>query len=450
MYINSRHSILNVSLVNFLLVFTSLFIIAIINVEVLFSYFYSLFLFVIINFLLGFKQDFLKIFFVFNLYVFFALLFFLLQAYFIPDSFGFSGDYGGIGTDDSRFFAGLTESYKYIPHYAKGYLDMEHSFIDFLKILYPFPVNHPLSIIIPNVLGIVFIPFTTQLVCKEVVSNKRSEKLVFWFVLFCPIILSNGLILMRDGWSAFLTILGLYYLIKKNTIRFIIVLFVLSFIRMGSGLVLATMPFFYFKDLLLSGSYAVRFIKIGAFTIVVVFTLYFGLPIIMEYLVQKGVSGIERQEFVDTIIKAADSNSIIFRIYTLPIYLKLPVGFVFFLLLPFLSLKFYTQGVFNIRMIMFTTIMPILSLYYFRYFAIGVIHILKKRQNKILAILLVYFFSLLLISQISIQPRHKTAIMPIFYILVSYGFDKKGNIPRYLANLFVFILFMIQIIILFF
>ncbi len=449
MYITSRNSKLNVFLVNIFLVFTGVLIITIIHPNVLFSYIYTFFLFVVINYLLGFRKEFLKNYFVFNFYVLLALLLFLLQKYFIPDSLGFSGGYG-VGTDDSGFFARMAQNYEYIPNHARMHFNTEHSFIDFLKILYPFPVNHPLSIIIPNILGITFIPFTTQLVAQEVVRNKRSEKLAFWFVLFCPIILSNGLILMRDGWSAFLTILGLYYLIKKKLFSFIVVFLLLSFIRMGSGLVLITMLFFYFKDLFLTGSHSIRFIKVSFFIFVTIFTLYFGLPIILEYLVQKGVSGVERQEFVETFIKAADSKSIIFKIYTLPIYLKLPVGFVFFLLLPFLSLKFYTQGFFNIRTIMFTTIMPILSLYYFRYFVIGVIHIFKKRENKILTILLVYFFTLLLISQISIQPRHKTAIMPIFYVLVSYGFDKKGNIPKYLANLFVLVLFTVQMVILFF
>ena len=429
----------------FCLSLINVFIIFFINPSTIFSFVYTVVIFVILNQLLSGNTYLLKNYFVLQLYIFLALLLYIAQLFIMPDWNGFSGMYGGIGTDDSRFYARISDNFTSIPNVAQGYTEIDHPFARFLQILYPFHINHPLTIIIPNLLGICFIPYFTQITSQILTEDTKVSKTAFLLVMFCPVILSNSLILMRDGWSAFLLIAGIFFLIRKKIFHYIIVLIILSFIRLGSGLLLAIVPIFYFNSIILSGTILQKTLKITAIVFLAFLFLGIGLPLILDYLVGKGISGLDRQVFVETFIRNADSSSMIYLIYTLPFYLKLPVGFAFFFLLPFLTFQFYTEGILNIRNIMFSTIMPILSLFYFKFFISGFIYIFKNRDNQIKRIFFIYSFLLLLISQVSIQPRHKTTIMPLFYILVSYGIYNNTKLSRQLGVAFAVCLGMIEL-----
>ena len=420
------------------------------ELEVVFSYIYTTFLFFILNNLFKAKKKLLKNLLVLNIYVFLAIMLYWAQYLLMPDWFGFTGVYGGVGTDDSRFFAGVASVNDNVPSIAAGYKNIEHSFVVFLKILYPFSINHPLTIIIPNLLGICFIPYFTERLSFHLTNNLKVSSLSFLLVAICPVILSNGLILMRDGWVAFLTISGVFYLLSRNKRMFIFILGLLFFVRPGSGLLLLLTPLFYFNKSILKGKKINKIPKVVlVFSTLAVLT-YLMLPFISEYLIGKGLDSFERTSFVESTIKSADAGSIIYKIYTLPIYLKLPIGFVFFLFLPFFQGEFYTLNILNIRNIMFTTIMPVLSLFYFRFFFSGMVYMYKSNQKQMKRFLYLFCFLLLIISQASIQPRHKTSILPLFYVLVAYGAHYNTKYSRKLGGMMFFILFILQFFMLFY
>lgn len=423
-------------------------IISLIDFEILNSFFYTTLVLYLITFVF-LSKDFFKNFLVLQLYVFLAILIFQIQKYAIPDWYGFSGDYGGVGTDDSRFYGGVTTNISSIPYGARSYLGMDHNFVTFLKFIYPFQINHPLSIIIPNLLGICFIPHFTYKTAFSLTKDFRVSELAFKLVLICPFILSNGLILMRDGWSSFFLILGLYHFFEGNFIKYIIALFFLISIRLGTGILLLIVPFFYLYNFFLSGNIKKVFIKVLLFTLFLLILISVGLPFLIEYSVSRGISGFGRQEFVENFIAKADDSSIVYVIYNLPFYLKLPFGFAFFLLLPYLKVEFFTQGFFNIRNIMFTILMPILNIFYFKYFFSGIYYAISNNKKNIRKVIFIYLFLILIVSQLSIQPRHKTALMPLFYILVAYGFVNNTKMSRLIGILIMFSLILIQIIILF-
>lgn len=250
---------------------------------------------------------------------------------------------------------------------------------------------------------------------------------------------------MRDGWVAFLTLVGVYYLIKRNFRAFIVVLCFLLFIRTGSGILLLSASLFYFGKSFLKGATIHKIPKLISVVFILVITIYLSLPYLLEYLTSKGFDGVDRQDFVDSIIKEADADSIIFKIYSLPFYLKVPIGFVFFFFLPFFRGEFYTLGILNIRSIMTTIIMPILSLFYFKYLFSGIFYFFKKNKNKIKYFFFVYCFCLLLISQMSIQPRHKTSIMPFFYIFVAYGLVYNTRYSKKISGILFFVLLFLQL-----
>jgi len=413
-----------------------------INIDSLFSFSYTILLFFILSYFIIDNNFLIDNFLVFQLFLFLCLLLFIVQFSLMPEWFGFTGMYGGVGTDDSRFYASISDNIETIPWMARGYSNMDHPFSHFLRFLYPFKIENPLDIIVPNLLGIAFIPYFTFKVSRQLNLNFKTSYLAFWLVAFCPIILSNGLILMRDGWTAFLLICGIFYFIEKELSKYIIVLLMLLYLRLGTGLLLAMLPIFNLKTLFSSSNSIKNFLILSSILI----GIFFGLPIIVDYLLSKGVSGFERQDFVESYIQNADSQSIIFKIYTLPIYLKLPIGLLFFLLLPFLRLEFYTDGILNIRSIMFTFIMPIVSVVYFKNFVSGVLFAFRNKDYRIIKLIYIFIGLLFVISQMSIQPRHKTSVMPIFYILVAYGIYNNDKRSNFLGFTFAILLGVIEII----
>lgn len=428
----------------FFFIFLNVSFIAVTNFVSLYSYLYTIILFVIINKVIKAELYFLRNFLALNFLIFLSILLYWGHYLLMPDSFGFSGLYGGIGTDDSRFFAGVASSDAYIPWYGMGYIGMDHSFVKFLKFLFPFKIIHPLTILIPNILGICFIPHFTFKLTNKLTENIKMSNTAYNLVLFCPVILSNGLILMRDGWVAFLTIAGLYYFIKSKFITYLVCISLLFYLRPGSALLLLIGSFFYFNKSFLKGAVINKLPKIVAVLGVVSLVSFLIFPFMIEYLSGKGLSGLDRQSFVESTIKEADAGSIIYKIYSLPIYLKLPLGFIFFLFLPFFRFELYTLGILNIRNIMFTMVMPILSLFYFKFFFRGVFSFFKDKNKDMIRFFYAFCFCLLIISQISIQPRHKTALMPFFYIFVAYGVYR-WKMTSKAFGVFVFIfLFIIQ------
>tara|TARA_B100000902_G_C27286247_1_gene904571 strand:+ start:390 stop:1736 length:1347 start_codon:yes stop_codon:yes gene_type:complete len=414
------------------------------NFQSLYSYLYTVLLFFLISKVIKTKEFFLSNLLVLNFFIFLSILLFWSQYLIIPEGFGFSGP-NGVGTDDSKFFAGVATNEINIPRFAKGSIGMKHSFITFLRILYPFQITHPLTIIIPNILGICFIPYFTLKLTHTLTNNIKISNTAYMLIMFCPVLLSNSLILIRDGWTAFFTLSGVYYLIKNHSLGFVITLGLLFLIRPGSGLLLLSISILYFRNSFFKGANSDKIPRVVVGLVFFALFAYFSSSFLSEYLDNKGVSGFDRQSFVESIIKEQDANSIIYKIYTLPIYFRIPIGFVFFLFLPFYRTEVYTLDILNIRNIMFTMIMPILSLFYYKYFITGILYFFKTKDKIMMRFFYVFCFSLLIISQISIQPRHKTAIMPLFYVLVAYGIHKRSSSYRVIGAFIFVSLILIQL-----
>ena len=444
MIVGYKHKKTQVNILLFVFIFLNGLLISVTDFQSLYSYVYTFVLFCLINKFIKAETFFLKNLLVLNFFIFLSILLYWGQYLIMPDWYGFTGMYGGVGTDDSRFFAAVASNDSNIPRSAMGYINVNHNYADFLKILYPFKIVHPLTILMPNILGICFIPYFTLKLTYLLTQNYKVSETASLLVFFCPVLLSNGLILMRDGWVAFLTISGVFYLLKRNNRSFIIILIILFFIRPGSAMLLFLAPLFYFNKSILKGKNFNKIPKVVLVFSMVTVLLYLTLPFLTEYLATKGLDSFERESFVETTIKKADAGSIIYKIYTLPIYLKIPIGFVFFLFLPFFQGEFYTFNILNIRTIMFTTIMPILSLFYFRYFFSGLVYMYQKNEKEMKLFLYLFCFFLLIISQASIQPRHKTALMPFFYIFVAYGVHNENSSSKALGTFVFVFLFVIQ------
>lgn len=77
----------------------------------------------------------------------------------------------------------------------------------------------------------------------------------------------------------------------------------------------------------------------------------------------------------------------------------------------------------------------------------SLIHIWKRRQLAISIVVVAFFLLLLMLSQISLQFRHKTIIMPLFYIIVAYGFYNKAKLGKILGISGAILLIFVQLIV---
>ena len=250
---------------------------------------YTIILFLVISFMVDPGSHYLsKNFVVFLAYLGLTLLLYKIHKTVLPDFYGFSGPFG-IGTDDLGFFYNASNHPMYKPPEGYRIFDHLHPFSRFLRILYPFSINHPLSLIIPNVLGITFIPLFTQRIADHLTNDKKAANLAFILTSVCPIILANGLILVRDGWVTLFFIIGLYSLLSKRYIPLVGCLLIMGFLRLSSALLLVISLILYLTHLARNEEKGavVSFVNYLGFITIGIMVLILMLPGIQFYLESK-------------------------------------------------------------------------------------------------------------------------------------------------------------------
>lgn len=352
------------------------------------------------------------------IYSFLSTLLYCLHLYTLPDWFGLTGPYGGIGTDDSRYFAAITDNLKLVPWGARDYIGWKHWFSDFLNFIYPFPIKSPLQLQLFNLLGTTFIPYLSIKIAKKLnpkITNKRLIAL-YIVILFCPFLNSNSLIIMRESWVISGILFGFYAFLSRNNINLILAIIFTAYLRpasLGIMIFLIGLPFF------LKLSYIKKFIFTIISLTVIPYTLLF-IATNTDY----GISGIIRQEFIETFIYSLDSNSTIIKIYQLPFPLNFIVLPVFFFLLPFPDLSIITNELFIPRFFLEKVLYPIYSI-----IPVSMIFaIFLQRRNRGLKLLIPIILGIIVIALLSLQPRHKTMIQPLLYIYAFTFYKKHENI----------------------
>jgi hypothetical protein len=170
---------------------------------------------------------------------------------------------------------------------------------------------------------------------------------------------------------------------------------------------------------------------------------------ILIYAYQKGLSFAGRELFVEDYLSKF-SDSIIYKIFSLPLYYRIPVGGTFFFFLPYFNFNYITEGVFNLRKFITEFIMPLLFIIYFGWLFRGVTLAFIKKNYTILKFFFILIFLVVLISQFSIQVRHKTMIMPLFYILIAFGFYSTNRTSIVFGNFVSLFLIVLQFVFLFY
>jgi hypothetical protein len=333
---------------------------------------------------------------------------------------GLSGREGGIGTDDVRYFAILTSgNISYVPlSNADSY-----PFTTFLSVLYPFEITKPLQILIPNLLGITFLPYFTYKFAFALVKNKQISNLSKKLILFCPFTMANGLILMRDIWITTFIIASLYFFIAGKYYHIILPFFLIAFIRFGSLVFLGSGLLILYRNNI-KNYFDSKFTNVFyGFTIVAFITIFILIiPLLQELSEGRLENSLFRESFADILQSIAlEDDVFIVKLMNLPLIPRTISLTLFFFFSPFLKFQMYTDELFNIRVIMFKLATPLLLCFCWSHIAKSFLFSFKYATH-IRIILIIAIIWALSLGTFSLQIRHKTILMPLIYILTAYGY----------------------------
>lgn len=391
-----------------------------------------------------------------SLHAFYSLLaiaLYLFQLWAIPEFQGLSGPPGGIGTDDAQFFFHATPQvpddfpikwfsvYKPVP-YAQFLGVFGQIIFSVLKKL------TPLDLVLITVVSLTFLPIAVSKTALLVTGDHAIARLAFRLSALCPFTLASGLILLSDVWTAMLMIGGLYFFLAGDYKRLLPLALFLFFLREESAVLLAiNMTFFFayklFREKPTTQKQLLRKMLslLGAASMIVIMTFFLSSRM-QDFMAQKGIdlTSFSRptysEGFMADGLERSGGNSPQYKITKLPIVLRLPLGTTFMLGAPFVSVKsiyfsgctsthFCYSGVFVPRSVMANIYAFLFLFVYFRGLIAGFATIIVQKLDRMSMFALVYVVDALIISQLSLQGRHKLWIMPLFYILVAYGFRSK-------------------------
>lgn len=381
---------------------------------------------------------------VFTAYAFITLGIYLAQLWTQPAYYGFSGGFG-VGSDDSFFYSLVARSLPDEFPFRAGRFIPDHNFAHMLRV----PARiiwalggrlHPLDLLLFNAAGLAALPTLTRALGLRVGLDARASNLAFLFTAVCPFMMLNGLILVRDGWEAVLFTGGLLAVVVRRWPLAVALTAATFWLRSGTGLLLVgTEALLAYADVRHWARYAY---PSRALAVRVVLAGVLGLVVAAVVVNVMGTSEFSffRSDFIASTltrsVEVDEGPSSFYTIMKLPVFLRVPLGFVFYWGSPFLSLRSLNMdGIWVPRMFL-SNLFSLLFLFYAAWFLRGVIRIVQDRRAGMVLVLIAVFVGILILSQASMQLRHKTVVMPLFYLVVAAGLTRSEDRYRTLGWLF--------------
>jgi hypothetical protein len=372
----------------------------------------------------------------FSIYSIITILLYLYCYVSIPDSNGFSFLLQGLGTDDHIYYSqatGFNVARRFVPEI------LPFSYIlkipSYLSLTYP---PNILNLLFFNLIMLVFLPIFTSEFAYVIFKNIRIKHISFVLTAFCPFFISNGVVLMRDIWIPSLLMISLY-LLSRNLYFFSFLPILLStYIRLGSG-VLAFLIFNLFTLYFLNREKKKNFKKTFLFILIFI-SAFFISNITVEYLSSNSIefNSFIREEFYEKTLESGNS-SVGLKIMNMPMLIRIPGLFIYFLLNPLPDFRDITEYYMNPRIILYFSF-GFLNIFYIGWFLQGFIKIIKKNELLKNIFLISIIILVLGISNLSLQIRHKVIFMPFYYIVVAYGYLNKCKFGKIVSFFYIFII----------
>lgn len=409
------------------------------------AYAYTMLLFLVFNYFCD-KDHWRKNIAYFHFYLILAFVMYFIHRMQLPNYMGLTGPEGGIGTDDVRYYAGLDVKITYSTERMD--IAMNNPYTELLKIVYPFKVGNPIDIIIFNLLGISFLPFLTFKTAIAFFNNRKIALMAERLTLFCPFMMSIGLIIMRDVICATLILAAFCCFAWKKYIPFALFTGLLVYLKFGFVVFLGIPLFAY---MVLRDNQKTRHIiptKLKYFIFFIVFLAAFVVFIVpnLSTLTQGRMTpeSMFRDSFLDY-LEGANDDSILVKLYSLPVVIRIPALIITFLVIPPLTLNIFEGNIFIVKNLLQNVMAPIywwpLYFYFFQF-----LFSYKKLNSPAKSIYYIIIFLALALGMISLQTRHKTALLPFMYIAISYSMVSLGKQHRFISVVFLLLFIAAQLV----
>ena len=362
-----------------------------------------------------------------------------------PEYFGFSGGLG-VGGDDSYFYSLAAPQLPANFPVRDGYWMRSHHYAVVLQFLSKgfgalHMEVHPLDLLFFNVLGLATVPFFAKKVTILTTGDSQAAAFSFWVTLICPVLIANGLILIREGWMAACFIAAFYFAMKRHFLLLGCVLLCALYLRIEIGglLLISIIAYFALIERTNTRKSAESFqrwrrtpVILAIFSTVIILIVGIGVLIGIEEILTTVGSLVYREEFLESFIGAsnlADGAGTYYKINQLPWFYSVPLGFLFFVGTPFFTLfGLMSNGEYIPRMLL-ANVFALLFIFYFAFFVRGLIRVLTQSNPVMTVFAVMFLIDILILSQASMQIRHKVALMPLFYVIVAYGFTYTKSVP---------------------
>ena len=382
---------------------------------------------------------------VFLLYSLIASGLYVWQLAAFPEYSGLAGREGFVGgADDAYFYSlvapDLSGAMPVRYHYWLGshlFADILRPFASFFFWLYG--SLNPLDLIFLNVVGLSFIPFLVERVSFYLANDVRAARFSFWASLLCPVLISNGLILVRDGWVAAFSIGCLYGVFSRRYLLTATFVFCVAVLRLQHGMlagasVLACM--LLLKGFGSGGTVDGSPLRDGASTMVALAVL-FPLLIVSPFL----LGAVDLEQFRDLVSgnkllhgflreSSLEGGGLTYAVLSLPWYFSVPLSTLIYIFAPLFSLNgLVDQGVIVPRAFLFN-MYAVASVIFAGFFVRAVLRAAGSRNRPMIILMGIFLVDMAVVSQWSMILRHKTAFMPMFYVILGYGYVFRGRSAR--------------------
>lgn len=409
------------------------------------AYAYTMLLFLVFNYFCD-KDHWRKNIAYFHFYLILAFVMYFIHRMQLPNYMGLTGPEGGIGTDDVRYYAGLDVKITYSTERMD--IAMNNPYTELLKIVYPFKVGNPIDIIIFNLLGISFLPFLTFKTAIAFFNNRKIALMAERLTLFCPFMMSIGLIIMRDVICASLILAAFCCFASRRYIPFALFTGLLVYLKFGFVVFLGIPLFAYmiFRDSQKKRqAISTKFKFLFLFLIFIVLFAIFVVPNLAALTGGRMTpESMFRDSFIDY-LEGANDDSILVKLYSLPVIIRIPALIITFLVIPPLTLNAYYGNIFIVKNLLQNILAPIywwpLYLFFFQF-----LFSFRRLNAPAKTIFYIIILLALALGMISLQTRHKAALLPFFYISVSYSMISLGKNNRFISIIFLFLFIIAQLV----
>jgi hypothetical protein len=385
----------------------------------------------------------------FCFYTILTIIIYWFQYIQFPQNGGATGEgiYGG--TDDLFFFQEATQKgISYRGDRSTSMLNYSVFLQMFNYVIRLFKVPGQLDLLFVNILAFTFIPIFTRKVARILDFPETSAKLAFYFSAICPIMITNGLVLIRDGWTAMLLISSIYFLLDRRFVLLCLTLLLSFYLRISSG----ALTLIFIGVLLFFGTSQdmpkYKFKNKIIYAVLVLIAVLVSIPLIIAFLKGNGIyNTFFREGFLGFIQSSSDTNSAATFIYNLPPVLRVIFAPFFYFGSPFLSFNgIIYQSTVTIRSLI-VQFYPVLFILYFSLFIQFIGLYVKMDKKKLISLIfLTFIIAIFVLSQLSMQPRHKTMLMPVFYLIIGYGYQNKNKRSLFFALSISFIMFFLELL----